>query len=56
VWVGPGSLKSKPPIAIQVCIVADLSAVNCGYRATSLGSVGVMLYDVGSIEAKAKFR
>ena len=28
VLVGPLSLKSNPPMAIQVCIVAVLSAVN----------------------------
>jgi hypothetical protein len=56
VKVGPGSLKSNPPITIQVCNIEDLSAVNSEYRARSPGSVGVMLKLVGSIEAKAKFR
>ena len=56
VKVGPGSLKSNPPNAIQVCRVLDLRAANSEYRARSSGSVGVILKYMGSMEANAKFR
>ncbi len=37
VWVGPGSLKVKPPTATQVSSVLDFKEVNSGYSVRSYG-------------------
>ena len=56
VLVGPTSLKSKPPTAIQVCITAVLRAENSAYREVSARSLGVTINEAGSMFAKAKYR
>lgn len=56
VLVGPGSLKSQPPIAIHVCSVEDFSPVNSLYRSGSAELAGNTSNVLGSIVANAKFR
>ena len=56
VLVGPGSLKSQPPIATHVCSVEDFSPVNSLYRSGSAELAGKTSNVLGSIVANAKFR
>lgn len=56
VKVGPGSLKSKPPMAIHVSSCGVFNAVNWEYRTVSERSVGIMLKETGSMAANAKLR
>lgn len=56
VCVGPGSLKSQPPMAIQVCSLALLSAVNCLYMGMSAASPGTTSKVDGLMLANARFK
>jgi hypothetical protein len=55
VWVSvPGSLKSNPRTAIQVCKEDVFKLVNCVYKGISLAFAGVMAKVVGLIDVNAK--